>query len=61
MKRRGQRGRLPLGLCAATFLGPLGGDLAAEYYASPGEKDGGWGPLEFLPNTILYPRRGSAA
>ena len=31
MERRGQRGRLPLGLCAATCLGPLGGGLAAKH------------------------------
>lgn len=31
VERRGQRGRLPLGLCAATCLGPLGGGLATQH------------------------------
>lgn len=31
VERRGQRGRLPLGLCAASCLGPLGGGLAAQH------------------------------
>ena len=43
VKRRGQRGRLPLGLCAATCLGPLGGRLAAQHstFLEGGEGVGG--------------------
>lgn len=58
MERRGQRGPLPLGLCAATCLGPLGRGLAAERYTSPGVL--GLTPLSNSLALQQQPRRNEA-
>lgn len=64
MAMRGQRGRLPLRLCAATCLGPLGGGLATQRSTSQ-EAGGGRSASRRVrtpvPRTTLEPLPGSAA